>query len=238
MKESADGQITRYISCIASVMSDQYRTISGIAESKCAVRKSRFIGLATSVDTIESSKTFLDLAQEMFPNATHYCYGYSIGLRHEKREYATDAGEPTNSAGPSILTAVIGAGLSNVICVVVRYYGGVNLGVGGLIRAYGQCARECLANAKIETRILYRMLQIRIPYKQIGAVLNLCQRLDGKVVNIGYDQCATAHLRIRQREIENFQDNLRRIDSDIDVVQSGTVQSILRMARNCAFSQV
>ena len=204
-------------------MSDEYKTIVGIAESKLVVKKSRFFGLATSVDTIHGSKRFLALAQEQHPNASHYCYGYNVGWGREKREYATDAGEPRSSAGPPILTAVTTSELSNVICVVTRYYGGINLGVGGLIRAYGQCARECLAGAKIETRIFYKTLQVRTPYEGIGAVLKLCNRLGGKVMNVEYDQRATAHLQIRQREVENFQKNLPGINSDIDVVDLMTV---------------
>ena len=199
-------------------MSDEYKTIVGTVQLKLVVKKSRFFGLATSVDTIQGSKRFLALAQEKYPNASHYCYAYSIGWGREKREYATDAGEPRNSAGPPILTAVAASQLSNVICVVVRYYGGINLGIGGLIRAYGQCARECLASAKIETQIFYKTLQVRTPYEQIGSVLKLCGRLGGKVVNVEYGQRATAHLQIRQREIENFQKNLRGINADIDVI--------------------
>ena len=199
-------------------MSDEYKTIVGIAESKLVVKKSRFFGLVTSVDTIQGSKSFLALAQEKYPNASHYCSAYNVGWGREKREYATDAGEPRNSAGPPILTAVTASQLSNVICVVVRYYGGINLGVGGLIRAYGQCARECLASAKIETQIFYKTLQVRTPYEQIGSVLKLCSRLRGKVVNVEYGQRATAHLQIRQREVENFQENLRGINADIDVI--------------------
>ena len=145
-------------------MSDEYKTLVGMAESKLVVKKSRFFGLAISADTIEASKRFLELAQEKYPNASHYCYGYRIGWGRDKREYATDAGEPTNSAGPPILAAVISSELSNAICVVVRYYGGINLGIGGLIRAYGRCARECLAGARIETRIFYQTLQVRIRY--------------------------------------------------------------------------
>ena len=129
-------------------MLDEYKTIVGVAESKLVVKKSRFFGLATSVDKIQESKRFLGLVQEKYPNASHYCYGYNIGWGREKREYATDAGEPRNSAGPPILAAVTASQLSNVICVVVRYYGGINLGIGGLIRAYGQCARGCLAECK------------------------------------------------------------------------------------------
>lgn len=204
-------------------MSDEYKTIVGIAESKLVVKKSRFFGFVTSVETIQGSKRLLALVQEKYPNASHYCYAYSIGWGREKREYATDAGEPRKSAGPPILAAVASSQLSNVICVVVRYYGGINLGIGGLIRAYGRCAKECLASAKIEARIFYKTLQVGTPYEQIGSVLKLCSRLGGKVVNVEYDQRATVHLQIRQREIENFRENLRGINTDIDVIDLVTV---------------
>ena len=204
-------------------MSDEYKTIVGIAESKLVVKKSRFFGFATSIDTIQASKRFLTLLQKKHANASHGCYAYNIGWGHEKREYATDAGEPKNSAGPPILAAVTASQLSNVICVVIRYYGGINLGIGGLIRAYGQCARECLGSAEIETQIFYKTLQVRTPYQQIGSVLKLCNKLRGKVINVEYGQRATAHLQIRQREIENFQENLRAINSEIDVINSMTV---------------
>ena len=204
-------------------MLDEYKTIVGIAESKLIVKRSRFFGLVTSVDTIQESKRFLALVQEKYPNASHYCYAYSIGWSRERHEYATDAGEPRNSAGPPILAALTGSQFSNVICVVVRYYGGINLGIGGLIRAYGRCARECLASAKIKTQIFYRTLQVQTPYEQIGSVLKLCSRLGGKVVNVEYDQRATVHLQIRQREVKNFQENLRGINTDIDVIDPATV---------------
>ena len=192
-------------------MSDEYQTVAEVAESKLVVKKSRFIGLATSVGSTEASKVFLDLAGKQYPNASHYCYAYRIGFGAQTREYATDAGEPTNSAGPPILAAVNGSGLSNIICVVVRYYGGINLGVGGLIRSYGQTARDCLKAAKIETHVFYQSLHVRTPYEKIGPVLNLCRRLGGIVASVEYDQCANAYLKIRQREVENFKADLHRI---------------------------
>ena len=76
---------------------------------------------------------------------------------------------------------------------------------------------------KLKLGFFTRSLQVRTPYEQIGSVLKLCGRLGGKVVNVEYDQHATAHLQIRQREVENFQENLRGINTDIDVIDSGTV---------------
>ena len=161
-------------------MSDEYRTVVGIAHAHHIVKKSRFFGEATSVHTEVEVKDFLSQAQERNPRASHYCYAYSIGSGDTLREYATDAGEPTHSAGPPILSAIRAFDLSNTICVVTRYYGGINLGIGGLIRAYGRCARECLQSATIENRIFYRNLHLKVNHSDIGPVITLCKRAGGK----------------------------------------------------------
>lgn len=196
-------------------MSDQYKTVIGIAESKLEVKKSRFIGLATALQNQDAIKNFLNLVRQQYPNASHYCYAYKIETGSEIREYATDAGEPIHSAGPPVLSAIKAAELSNIICVIVRYYGGINLGVGGLIRAYGNCARSCLANAKIERRILYQTLRLRVLHNQIGPVLNLCRRLRGNVLNVEYDENAIVYLQIRQRELDTLKANLQRMAATI-----------------------
>ncbi len=203
-------------------MSDQYKTVIDITESKLEVKKSRFIGMATAVKSQNAIKDFLNLVQQEYPNASHYCYAYKIETGSETREYATDAGEPTHSAGPPIFSAIKAAELSNVICVIVRYYGGINLGVGGLIRAYGGCARSCLANAKIETRILYQTVRLRVCHNQIGPVLNLCRRLRGDVLNVEYDENAIVYLRIRQRELDTLKANLQRMAAPIEVSNIAT----------------
>ncbi len=190
-------------------MSDQYRTVAGIAQAYHVVKKSRFFGEATAVGTQAEVKEFLTQAQARNPRASHYCYAYSIGSGNVLREYATDAGEPTHSAGPPILTAVRGFGLSNVICVVARYYGGINLGVGGLIRAYGKCARECLQNAIIETHIFYENLHVKVNYPDIGSVVTLCKRLGGKVIDIKYEPDPIVEIQIRQKMLETFQAQLQ-----------------------------
>lgn len=190
-------------------MSDQYRTVAGIAEAHHVVKKSRFFGEATAVRTQTEVKAFLTEVRERNPRASHYCYAYSIGSGSALREYATDAGEPTHSAGPPILSAVQGFGLSNVICVVARYYGGINLGIGGLIRAYGQCARDCLQNATIETHIFYENLYVKVNYSDIGTVVTLCKRLGGKVMEIKYEPDPIVEIRIRQRMLETFQAQLQ-----------------------------
>ncbi|MYB00484.1 YigZ family protein [Candidatus Poribacteria bacterium] len=190
-------------------MSDQYRTVAGIAEAHHVVKKSRFFAEATAVRTQSEVKEFLTQVRERNSRASHYCYAYSIGSGNVLREYATDAGEPTYAAGPPILSAVRGFGLSNVICVVARYYGGINLGIGGLIRAYGQCARDCLQNATIETCIFYENLYVKVNYPNIGTVVTLCKRLGGKVIDIKYEPDPIVEIQIRQKMLETFQAQLQ-----------------------------
>jgi uncharacterized YigZ family protein len=180
---------------------DEYRTVSGLSVSKLTVKNSRFIGLARCVTSKGDMEEFLRYAMEEYPRASHYCYAYSVGLGEEKTEYSTDAGEPINSAGPPILSAIRGSGLENVGCIVVRYFGGIKLGVGGLIRAYGRCARECLANAKVETRILRRTLRINVPYDKISPVINLVKRLQGEVKEITYAESAVIRIELRRRDV-------------------------------------
>ncbi len=190
-------------------MSDQYRTVVGIAHAYHVVKKSRFFGEATAVHTQEAVKDFLSQVQERSPRASHYCYAYTIGSDATLREYATDAGEPTHSAGPPILSAIRAFDLSNIICVVARYYGGINLGIGGLIRAYGQCARECLQNAAIENRIFYQNMYLKVNYPDIGTVVTLCKRVGGKVIDIKYDPDPIIQIQIRQNALEPFQAQLQ-----------------------------
>lgn len=192
-------------------MSDEYQTIVGIATAKHVVKKSRFFGEASAIDSRAAVKDFVADVQERIRQATHYCYAYSIGSGDEKLEYATDAGEPRNAAGPPILAAIRAYGLSNTVIVVARYYGGINLGIGGLVRSYGACARACLENATLETRTFYHNLHVNVPYSHIGTVVTLCKRLGGQVKNIEYDPNPNIAIQIQQKEWETFQTQLQSI---------------------------
>jgi len=160
----------------------------GVAHASHVVKKSRFLGEAAAVHTQEAVKDFLSQVRERSPRASHYCYAYTIGSDATLREYSTDAGEPTHSAGPPILSAIRAFDLSNVICVITRYYGGINLGIGGLIRAYGRCARECFQSAIIEDRIFYQNMYLRVKYPDIGTVIALGKRMGGNVVEREFEK--------------------------------------------------
>jgi len=200
-------------------MMDEYKTISGISETNLIVKKSRFVGLCTSVSSIQEINDFLDYTKAEYSRASHYCYAYSIGLDDQKRGYSSDAGEPTNSAGPPILSAISSSGLNNVICIVIRYFGGIKLGIGGLIRAYGRCARECLKSASIETRIFHQTFYIHTPYQHIGAVLNLLNKLQARIVDVASDEEAQVTLRIRPSMIDKLREGLKGISEKIVITR-------------------
>ena len=193
-------------------MSDQYETIDGVTESKLVLKKSRFIGLATSTGNLESIEKFLSFVQSQFPGATHYCYAYKIKLVNQLCEYANDAGEPRNSAGQPILSVLKNSGLSNITCIVVRYYGGTKLGVGGLIKAYSECTRNCLGVAKRKTEILYSELQIQIGYSQVGTLFKLLDRFKGELINIHYNEVVNLKFKMRQQKVQYFQRQLDAIN--------------------------
>lgn len=194
-------------------MSTDYKTIVGIAESKHTIKRSRFFAEATAIDDRASAKQFVTDVQSRIRQATHYCYAYSLGSGDEKLEYATDAGEPKNSAGPPILAAIRSAELTNTIIVVARYYGGINLGIGGLIRAYGACARACIENATLQTRTFYQNLQVKVSYSQIGTVVTLSKRLGGKVINIEYDPNPNISIRIQKKNLIKFMEQFEGIET-------------------------
>ncbi len=192
-------------------MSSEYQTIVGIATAKHVVKKSRFFGEASAVNSQDAVKKFVVDVKARLRQATHYCYAYSLGNSDEKQEYATDAGEPVHSAGTPILAAIRAAGLSNTIIVVARYYGGINLGIGGLIRAYGACARTCLENATLATQVFYHNLHVSVPYCHIGTVVKLCKRLGGQVTDIEYGETPKIAIEIQQKELKTFQAQLQNI---------------------------
>ena len=200
-------------------MSGEYQTIVGIATAKHVVKKSRFFGEASAVNNPDAVKRFVAGVRTRIRQATHYCYAYRLGNGDEKIEYSTDAGEPAHSAGPPILGTIRAAGLSNTIIVVARYYGGINLGIGGLIRAYSACARACLENATLEICTFYHDLYLKVPYSHIGAVVTLCKRLGGQVVNIEYDLDPIIAIQIQQKVLETFHAQLQSIGIKIQGLQ-------------------
>ncbi|MCZ8512591.1 YigZ family protein [Paenibacillus filicis] len=149
----------------------QYRTVKGFGQAEIVIKKSRFIGYAQPVETEEEAIRFIEGIKKEHWSATHNCSAYMIGERDEIQK-ASDDGEPSGTAGKPILEVIKNQGLKNVVVVVTRYFGGIMLGAGGLIRAYTDGAVAGLAAAEQVYRVLHREVLVEIDYTWLGKVEN------------------------------------------------------------------
>ncbi|MEH6420470.1 IMPACT family protein [Pseudomonas sp. CGJS7] len=139
-------------------------TLAERARHAIEVKHSRFLALAAPVATPEQALAFVQEVSD--PAATHNCWAYRIGAQYR----FNDDGEPSGTAGRPILAAIDGQGCDQVVAVVTRWYGGIKLGAGGLVRAYGGAAAECLRLAPRRELIVYEEFELAYPFEDIGAV--------------------------------------------------------------------
>ncbi len=147
----------------------EYLSIGKNVEQEVVIQKSRFIGLTYSLTSEEEITLCVDDAREKYPNASHYCYGAVIGLDGLLQRFSDD-GEPGGTAGMPILQVLLQKELKNVLVVVVRYFGGIKLGAGGLVRAYTRTTVEAINEASVVKMELSSRGIITINYNQLGSV--------------------------------------------------------------------
>lgn len=154
-------------------MLDHYRTPAAPAEFRQKIDRSEFLGIAFHVETDDGFFAELAALTKRHYDATHLCWAFRLFAKGEIRSRSADAGEPSGTAGKPILSAIEGADLYDVAVVVVRWYGGVKLGTGGLSRAYRETAAESLRAASIEDRFVYQRFKVIVPFDQIGVAYRL-----------------------------------------------------------------
>lgn len=152
-------------------MLNQYKTLKQFGQDEVVIKKSRFIGFAKPVTTEEEAIEFIDSIKKEHWSATHNCSAYMIGERDEIQK-ASDDGEPSGTAGKPILEVIKNQGLKNVVVVVTRYFGGIMLGAGGLIRAYTDGAVIGIAAAQPVYKVLHQEVLVEIDYTWHGKVEN------------------------------------------------------------------
>ncbi|AIQ45494.1 hypothetical protein R70723_05985 [Paenibacillus sp. FSL R7-0273] len=152
-------------------MLEQYRTVRSPGSREVVIRKSRFIGHVMPVDNEEEAMQFIEDIKKQHRNATHNCSAYMIGERDEIQRQSDD-GEPSGTAGKPILEVIRNQQVKNVAIVVTRYFGGIMLGAGGLIRAYADGAVLALEAGEVVTRVLRREVFVQLDYTWLGKVEN------------------------------------------------------------------
>ena len=193
-------------------MEDQYHTISenSIGEGYYTEKRSKFLAFAHHVETVEEVKSIVSAYRKQYYDARHCCYAYMLGPEQEAFR-ANDDGEPSSTAGKPILGQINSAGLTDILIVVVRYYGGVNLGTGGLIVAYRTAAADAIANATIEVRQVEETIKYDFTYPMMNDVMRIVKEMQPQVVDQQFDNACSITLRIRKREAEQLRSRLNKL---------------------------
>lgn len=152
-----------------------YRTIASISEGVYKEKGSKFIAFAVACYTEEEAKKHLDSWRKLHYQSRHLCYAYRFGL-DQKVYRANDDGEPMNSAGAPILGQIQSNDLTNILIGVVRYFGGIKLGVGGLVQAYKSAAKDAIFNGEIIELEVFEWVQITFDYSVMPAVMNILKK--------------------------------------------------------------
>ena len=187
--------------------SDLYQTITQIAESYYVVKRSRFISYAIPVKTVDEVKERLDKYRKQYYDARHICWAYMLGA--ERKEFrANDDGEPSSTAGKPILGQINSNELTDILVVVIRYFGGIELGTSGLIVAYRTAAAQAIAAAEIVTRTVDEDIHIIFEYPNLNAVMRIVKEMQPQILSQTFDMTCEMTLRIRKSEADELKNRL------------------------------
>ena len=194
-------------------MTDDYRTLKTEGEGYYTDKRSKFLAFAHHVSTVEEIKDILARYRKKYFDARHVCYAYMLGP--ERTEFrANDDGEPSSTAGKPILGQINSNELTDILIVVVRYYGGVNLGTSGLIVAYREAAADAIAHSEIETRQVEEIITYNFPYPMMNDVMRIVKDMQPRIVSQTYDNTCEIRLSIRKSEAEQLRNRLQKLSFD------------------------
>lgn len=194
------------------IQEDTYKTIIGVAEGIYTEKRSKFIAIAIPVHTVEEIKQHLDIYQKKYYDARHVCYAYMLG--HERKDFrANDNGEPSGTAGKPILGQINSNGLTDILIVVVRYFGGIKLGTSGLIVAYKAAAAEAIANATIIEKTVDDEIAVAFEYPFMNDVMRIVKEEEPEILEQSYDMDCLMKLRICRSMMGKLRARLEKVET-------------------------
>lgn len=186
---------------------DTYQSIAEPAEAELVEKRSRFLAFAYPVSSPEEALQYVALLKEKYYDARHVCWAYRIGAEGETTR-VNDDGEPSGTAGKPILGQMQSLELSDVMVAVVRYFGGVKLGTGGLIVAYREAARQALLQAEPKECILYKQMTIAFDYPLMGEVMRYVKDAAADVLEQDFRETCRLIIRIRQGDAPALEERI------------------------------
>ncbi|MFB6223003.1 MAG: YigZ family protein [Haloarcula sp.] len=192
-------------------MTDSYRTVPGRGEARFEVRGSEFIGHVAPATTVADAEAFIDAVSEEYADATHNVPAYRVRA-DPFREYSNDDGEPSGSAGDPALNVLQQRDIENVVAVVTRYYGGTNLGVGGLARAYSRSVKDGVDDAGVVEEVPHERFTVTVTYDDSGSVRSLLESADVEF-DADYEAEVVFEVRVPTAEGSDLRDRIRSATS-------------------------
>lgn len=190
---------------------DEYKTITeSIGEGFYSEKRSKFLAFAHHVETVDEVKELVERYRKKYFDARHVCYAYMLGAGR-KDFRANDDGEPSSTAGKPILGQINSVGLTDILVIVVRYYGGVNLGTGGLIVAYKTAAADAIAHACVEVRQVEEVVVFNFTYPMMNDVMRIVKEMQPRILSQTFDNTCEIRLSIRQSEAEVLRSRLAKL---------------------------
>lgn len=193
-------------------MDDTYRTIRDLSEGYYTEKRSRFLSFALPVRTPDEVKTQVDAYRKKYYDARHVCWAYMLGPDRTTFR-ANDDGEPSSTAGKPILGQINSNNLTDILIIVVRYFGGIELGTSGLIVAYRTAAAEAIAAAHIEERTVDETITITFEYPHLNSVMRIVKEDKPDVLAQSFELTCEMTLRIRQSCMDALKSRLLKVDS-------------------------
>lgn len=191
---------------------DTYKTIaSSVQEVIFKEKSSKFLGYAFPVTSEEEIKAHLEAVKKEHFSARHWCYAWQLGHGTNQRYRANDDGEPNNTAGIPIYGQIQSFELTNILVIVVRYFGGIKLGVGGLVQAYKTTAQLTLQEAEIEEKLITEELRIRFEYPLMNKVMRVVKEQNLNITQQLLTENCELHLAIRQSDYQRMQELFENI---------------------------
>lgn len=188
--------------------SDSYKSIAGISEGLYKDLGSKFIALAYPVETEEDAREIVSSVKKDYFDARHHCYAYRIGREGEKWR-VNDDGEPSSTAGRPIYGQILSAGLSDILIVVVRYFGGTKLGVPGLIKAYKSAAQDAISNAAIVEKIALEQFTVKFGYEKMNDVMKTLKEMGLSPKGQKFDLECSLDVDVRLGLVKDFMEQLK-----------------------------
>lgn len=193
-------------------MADSYLTIEKYTEAIYKEKGSKFLAFAYPVTTQDEIKQILADLRKKYYDATHHCYAYILGF--DKEEFRmNDDGEPSSTAGKPIYGQLLSNNLTNVLVVVVRYFGGTKLGVSGLIKAYKTSTQVCLEAAQIVEKKVMRFYKISFAYDKMNAVMSFLKQINAQQKHHSFDMECSIEVLINEENSNKFEEEISKISN-------------------------